>query len=681
MFAAGFTIPARAPDYHVSMSCCYDGTQPLTAVAFRVHTHTLGRLVWLERGHSSVESWSQGKLGNDGMGDDNPALLLRRSPLLPQAFALVSDQAGARNPGGEEGGGDSYVNTALPGPLIITPGTRLRATCRFNASESDHAVSAGASSKDEMCNLYLLFSADAPTALGCYSDAGADVATESGPVPPVPPAEARLAALSSAWSPPGGGLVGQVSGLDLSPDRSIVWLFHRGERVWDERSFDESTHKLRDESPLAADAVLSLSAATGELQSSWGQGMFLMPHGLSVDVWGHVWVTDVGLHQVLKFSPEGQRLLAVGSPRMPGSGELLCKPTAVAVASDGSFFVADGYCNSRVVAYAPNGTLRGFWTADAKTQGAMQVPHALALDECAGVLHVADRENGRVLSLGGVLTRPPAQWTLAGSWKLTPQAGLPYALSRAPGGDVYALGWRRGDLPGGGGSAGGARLARLSGARAARQASDAPPAAVWDLPGVMVPHALAVAPPPGAGPGLVLYVGETRAPVPPPPTTPSAPPASNAAAVVAAVTSVANAALAAASGSSVTGGGARAGGPLRFALGEVNPCAWHGACDQETHAAAALAIRAHTAGVGPAWAPAPSAAQRRRVLLTRAALVLAVGLIIAAAAAPSARGARLILPGAGAGGEAAQGAPGRGPTSTSTRGKARKAGTQSAQGT
>jgi predicted O-linked N-acetylglucosamine transferase (SPINDLY family) len=41
MFATMFVIPARNPDYHVAMECCYDGPQPLTAVAFRTHTHTL----------------------------------------------------------------------------------------------------------------------------------------------------------------------------------------------------------------------------------------------------------------------------------------------------------------------------------------------------------------------------------------------------------------------------------------------------------------------------------------------------------------------------------------------------------------------------------------------------------------------------------------------------------------
>jgi peptidylamidoglycolate lyase len=154
MFASGFVIPANAPNHHVVMQCCYDGPQPLSAVAFRVHTHALGRLVYLERGHEATAALQPQLLepGN-GAGDNNPSLVLRRSPLLPQAFSLVSEQPRLSNPGTEEGGGDSYVNFALPGPLFVRPGQLLRATCRFNASGVDHPVTAGSTHNDEARNV------------------------------------------------------------------------------------------------------------------------------------------------------------------------------------------------------------------------------------------------------------------------------------------------------------------------------------------------------------------------------------------------------------------------------------------------------------------------------------------------------------------------------------------------
>jgi peptidylamidoglycolate lyase len=51
--------------------------------------------------------------------------------------------------------------------------------------------------------------------------------------------------------------------------------------------------------------VWVFDASTGQLIKSWGAGLFIMPHGLTIDRDGNVWLTDVGLQQVLKFSPDG----------------------------------------------------------------------------------------------------------------------------------------------------------------------------------------------------------------------------------------------------------------------------------------------------------------------------------------------------------------------------------------
>lgn len=82
-----------------------------------------------------------------------------------------------------------------------------------------------------------------------------------------------------------------------------------------------------------------------------------------------------------------------------------CAPTHVAVASDGSFFVSDGYCNSRVVAFTKEGAYAGEWSPP-EAQGRMVVVHSLALDECRGLLYVADRERGRVFVLTGIECAP-----------------------------------------------------------------------------------------------------------------------------------------------------------------------------------------------------------------------------------------------------------------------------------
>lgn len=70
-----------------------------------------------------------------------------------------------------------------------------------------------------------------------------------------------------------------------------------------------------------------------------------MPHGLTVDDGGNVWLTDVALHQVFKFPPRETRPSRVfGEAFTSGEDyEHFCKPTDVAVESrTGNFFVADG---------------------------------------------------------------------------------------------------------------------------------------------------------------------------------------------------------------------------------------------------------------------------------------------------------------------------------------------------
>ena len=65
----------------------------------------------------------------------------------------------------------------------------------------------------------------------------------------------------------------------------------------------------------------------------------------------------------------------------------------VAVANDGTIFVADGYCNSRVVRYSASGK---FEVEYRLPRGEMDIPHSLVLDECNYALYVADRENSEV---------------------------------------------------------------------------------------------------------------------------------------------------------------------------------------------------------------------------------------------------------------------------------------------
>ncbi len=95
--------------------------------------------------------------------------------------------------------------------------------------------------------------------------------------------------------------------------------------------------------------------------------MFVFPHGI-VDKDGDVYVVDADGkngkgHVVAKFSPDGKVLMTLGKPGMPGDAPgYFYRPSAVAVAPDGTIFVADGHggdSNARIVKLAPDAHRQG----------------------------------------------------------------------------------------------------------------------------------------------------------------------------------------------------------------------------------------------------------------------------------------------------------------------------------
>ena len=55
--------------------------------------------------------------------------------------------------------------------------------------------------------------------------------------------------------------------------------------------------------PIPNNTIVVLDPDTGAVSEEWANDLFYMPHMLTVDWQGKVWVTDVGLHQVFKFDP------------------------------------------------------------------------------------------------------------------------------------------------------------------------------------------------------------------------------------------------------------------------------------------------------------------------------------------------------------------------------------------
>jgi len=153
------------------------------------------------------------------------------------------------------------------------------------------------------------------------------------------------------------------------------------------------------QSPILEDTVVVLNPTNGQMQAKWGAGRFFMPHGITADG-DAVWLTDVALHQVFKFplqgtTKQGFALITLGKRFQPGSSSNhFCKPTAVAINDEnGDVYVADGYCNSRIVRFDAHGNFLSTWGSP---DHRMMVVHDVKYIPRDQSVCAADRENGRV---------------------------------------------------------------------------------------------------------------------------------------------------------------------------------------------------------------------------------------------------------------------------------------------
>jgi peptidylamidoglycolate lyase len=181
-------------------------------------------------------------------------------------------------------------------------------------------------------------------------------------------------------------ILSQPTGIGIDTNDNI-FVFHRTGRGWTD-PFPDSL--------ISQNTILKLENKTGKILNSWGANYFIMPHGLSVDKNNNIWVTDVALHQIFKFSSNGELLMKLGIAKTPGNDSLhFNMPTDVAVANDGCFFVSDGYGNSRVVKFSPSGKYLFDWGEYGNKQSEFNIPHGISVDKNDNV-YVADRENNRI---------------------------------------------------------------------------------------------------------------------------------------------------------------------------------------------------------------------------------------------------------------------------------------------
>jgi hypothetical protein len=195
--------------------------------------------------------------------------------------------------------------------------------------------------------------------------------------------------LVEGWAqlPDGVEAWGQTIGVEIDPDGSL-WVFHR--------CFANNCVAER----VGVTPMLHYDSS-GRLVDSWGEGMFVWPHGFTLDAQGNLWTTDAqgreGIgHQVFKFSKDGRVLMTLGTAGVAGDGpDTFNGPADVAIAPNGDIFVADGHGNSRVVKFSGDGEFIMAWGSEGTGPGQFNEPHSLAFDS-RGRLFVGDRVNQRI---------------------------------------------------------------------------------------------------------------------------------------------------------------------------------------------------------------------------------------------------------------------------------------------
>ncbi|HCX13934.1 MAG TPA: hypothetical protein DGZ24_01300 [Rhodospirillaceae bacterium] len=168
--------------------------------------------------------------------------------------------------------------------------------------------------------------------------------------------------------------------------------------VLEERS---ATSSKPDSEKTHAHQIMVLNA-NGEVIEDWSQwdDTIVIPHNIEINPYDperHLWVVDRDDHQIHKFTNDGKELvMTLGESGVPGTDENhFDRPAALAFLPDGSFYVADGYGNSRIIKFDKYGNFLLEWGSKGDGPGQFDLVHSVTIDSQNRV-YASDRSNHRI---------------------------------------------------------------------------------------------------------------------------------------------------------------------------------------------------------------------------------------------------------------------------------------------
>ena len=182
---------------------------------------------------------------------------------------------------------------------------------------------------------------------------------------------------------PDGWTIGQAEPARDSQDR--VYVFNRG------------------------DHPLMVFDRDGNFQGEWGKEYLTDAHGIYISGEDHIYLPVRESHAIVKCTLDGKPLMTMGvwdapsdtgGARPDGTMWKAAGPfnrcTDIALAPNGDLFVSDGYANSRVHKFSPDGRLLHSWGRPGKRgPGEFHIPHGIWV-HWDGRVMVCDRENNRI---------------------------------------------------------------------------------------------------------------------------------------------------------------------------------------------------------------------------------------------------------------------------------------------